>query len=36
MNRCAQLCGLYHYEMDFWLQAVPPAAFKSYLKTGRL
>jgi len=36
MNRCAQLCGLYHYEMDFWLQAVPPAAFRSYLRTGRL
>jgi cytochrome c oxidase subunit 2 len=35
MNRCAQLCGLYHYEMDFWLEAVPPAAFQSYLKTGR-
>jgi cytochrome c oxidase subunit 2 len=36
MNRCAQLCGLYHYEMDFWLQAVPPATFASYLRTGRL
>jgi cytochrome c oxidase subunit II len=36
MNRCAQLCGLYHYEMDFWLQAVPPSAFRSYLRTGRL
>ncbi len=36
IGRCAQLCGLYHYEMDFWLQAVPPAAFTSYLRTGRL
>ena len=36
MNRCAQLCGLYHYEMDFWLQAVPPAQFQSYLRTGQL
>jgi cytochrome c oxidase subunit 2 len=36
MNRCAQLCGLYHYEMDFYLEAVPPAAFQSYLRTGRL
>jgi cytochrome c oxidase subunit 2 len=36
MNRCAQLCGLYHYEMDFWLQAVPPSAFQRYLRTGRL
>ena len=36
INRCAQLCGLYHYEMDFWLQAVPPATFQRYLRTGRL
>lgn len=36
MNRCAQLCGLYHYEMDFYLEAVPPATFRSYLRTGRL
>jgi cytochrome c oxidase subunit II len=36
MNRCAQLCGLYHYEMDFWLQAVPPSAFQRYLRTGQL
>lgn len=36
IGRCAQLCGLYHYEMDFWLRAVPPSAFQSYLRTGRL
>jgi cytochrome c oxidase subunit 2 len=36
IGRCAQLCGLFHYDMDFWLQAVPAAAFKSYLRTGRL
>jgi cytochrome c oxidase subunit II len=36
INRCAQLCGLYHYEMWFWLQAVPPSQFQSYLRTGRL
>jgi cytochrome c oxidase subunit 2 len=36
MNRCAQLCGLYHYEMDFWLEAVPPSTFNSYLRTGKL
>jgi cytochrome c oxidase subunit II len=36
INRCAQLCGLYHYQMWFWLQAVPPSAFQSYLRTGRL
>jgi cytochrome c oxidase subunit II len=33
--RCAQLCGVYHYEMDFWLQAVPPATFQRFLRTGR-
>lgn len=36
MGRCAQLCGLYHYEMDFWLRAVPPATFRTFLRTGRL
>lgn len=36
IGRCANICGLYHYEMDFWLQAVPPATFNSYLRTGRL
>lgn len=36
IGRCAQICGIYHYEMDFWLQAVPPAVFASYLRTGRL
>jgi cytochrome c oxidase subunit II len=34
IGRCAQLCGLYHYEMDFWLQAVSPATFKTFLRTG--
>lgn len=36
ISRCAQLCGLYHFQMWFWLQAVPPAQFQSYLRTGRL
>lgn len=31
MGRCAQICGLYHYQMDFWLQAVPPAQFGRWL-----
>lgn len=35
MGRCAQLCGLYHFEMDFWLRAVPPAAFRAFIRTGR-
>jgi cytochrome c oxidase subunit II len=36
IGRCAQLCGLYHYEMDFYLRAVPPAAFTTFVRTGRL
>jgi cytochrome c oxidase subunit 2 len=36
IGRCAQLCGLDHYEMDFWLRAVPPATFKSFLRTGKI
>lgn len=34
IGRCAQLCGIYHYEMDFYLQAVSPAAFTRFLRTG--
>ena len=36
IGRCAQLCGLDHFEMDFWLRAVPPASYRAYLRTGRL
>jgi cytochrome c oxidase subunit 2 len=32
IGRCAQLCGLYHYQMDFYLQAVPPAQFDHWLR----
>lgn len=32
IGRCAQLCGLYHYEMDFYLQAVSPAAFSAFIR----
>ena len=31
IGRCAQFCGLYHYEMDFYVQAVPPAQFSRWL-----
>jgi cytochrome c oxidase subunit 2 len=31
IGRCAQLCGLYHYEMDFYLRVVPPAQFSRWL-----
>jgi cytochrome c oxidase subunit 2 len=34
IGRCAQLCGLYHFNMDFWLQAVPPATFDRFLRSG--
>ena len=34
IGRCAQLCGVYHYQMDFWVQAVPPAQFKQFLDSG--
>lgn len=36
IGRCAQLCGIYHYEMDFYLQAVSPAAFRTFLRTGAI
>ena len=32
IGRCAQLCGLYHYEMDFWLQAESPAQYHQFLR----
>ena len=32
IGRCAQLCGLYHYEMDFYVQAESPAAFGRFLR----
>jgi cytochrome c oxidase subunit 2 len=32
IGRCAQYCGLYHYEMDFYLQAMPPAQFGRWLQ----
>jgi cytochrome c oxidase subunit 2 len=34
IGRCAQLCGLYHYDMDYYVQAVPAAAFATFLETG--
>lgn len=32
VGRCSELCGLYHYLMDFYLQAVPPAQFDRWLQ----
>jgi cytochrome c oxidase subunit 2 len=34
IGRCAQLCGVYHYQMAFWVEAVPPAQFKQFLDSG--
>ena len=34
IGRCAQLCGLYHYEMDFYVKAVSPAAFDAFLRSN--
>lgn len=31
IGRCANICGMYHYEMDFWVKAVPPAQFGTFL-----
>jgi cytochrome c oxidase subunit 2 len=33
LGRCAQLCGLYHYQMDFYVQVVSPAAFRQFLRS---
>lgn len=33
IGRCAQICGLYHYEMDFYVEAVSPAAFSTFLRS---
>lgn len=32
IGRCAEFCGLYHYGMDFYLKAVPPAQFASWMR----
>ncbi len=34
IGRCAQLCGVYHFQMDFWLLVVSPAQFKHFLASG--
>lgn len=35
IGRCAQICGLYHFQMDFYLKAVPPAQFSHWLRDHR-
>lgn len=31
LGRCSEFCGLYHDNMDFYLQAVTPAAYRRWL-----
>lgn len=31
---CAEFCGLHHDTMDFWVQAVTPAQFDSWVHSG--
>lgn len=33
IGRCSEFCGLLHYEMDFYLRAVSPAAFTRWLSS---
>jgi cytochrome c oxidase subunit II len=33
IGRCSELCGVYHYEMDFYVQVVPPARFDRWLRS---
>jgi cytochrome c oxidase subunit 2 len=32
-GECAEFCGLYHYAMDFTLQAMAPTDFQAWLRT---
>lgn len=32
-GRCAQICGLYHYEMYFYVQVVSPVAFGRFMRS---
>jgi cytochrome c oxidase subunit 2 len=34
IGRCAEFCGFRHYEMDFYLQAVPPEQYRKWLASG--
>ncbi|MHB1593165.1 MAG: cytochrome c oxidase subunit II [Streptosporangiaceae bacterium] len=35
VGRCSELCGLFHYQMDFYLRVVPPARFRAWLHAHR-
>lgn len=34
VGRCAELCGERHFEMDFWLKAVPADQYRQWLAGG--
>lgn len=34
IGRCAEFCGDRHYEMDFWLKAVPADQYQRWLSSG--
>ena len=36
MGHCAEFCGIYHYTMLFWLEAVSPADFRHFISTHEL
>jgi cytochrome c oxidase subunit 2 len=36
IGRCANLCGLDHFQMDFWLRSVPPATYRAFLRSGKI
>jgi heme/copper-type cytochrome/quinol oxidase subunit 2 len=36
IGRCAEFCGDRHYEMDFWLKAVPADEYQRWLAGGAL
>jgi cytochrome c oxidase subunit II len=35
VGRCSEFCGLYHYDMDFYVRVVAPAQFTDWLRTHR-
>lgn len=34
-GRCAELCGQYHSQMNFWVKAVSPEEYQKYLDTNK-
>lgn len=33
-GRCSEFCGTYHWTMDFYVRAVPPAEYQQFLESG--